>query len=192
MKTPNKIQPKGFCCDIGGIAAVEFALIAPLIVMIFINVVSLFDGFRGQRMIARANMVALDLVTRHQTNFTDAHFDAVVAAAEAIAGDYADGNSFVITISSVRNPFDVDGKEDLELTWSRSSETGQELVQADLADYEFPTIPEADSVVLISVKAEYRPILISELIGTFLLGSDHLRRPRFVTELTCSSSSGAC
>lgn len=48
----------------------------------------------------------------------------MVVVVEVIVGDYVDGNLFVIMISSVCNLFDVDGKEDLELIWSCSSEIG--------------------------------------------------------------------
>ena len=46
-------------------------------------------------------------------------------------------------------------------------------------DLDLPTIGEGDSVIYVMVSAVYKPMLVNELLGTFTLLDEQVRRPRF-------------
>ena len=178
--------------DRNGVAAVEFAMVVPLLLLVVINVISFFDGFRGNWAVSRTNAVLVDLVTRTQGAIDDNDFDELVAVGSALAGRYSKNSDFTIIVSSIRNKFDSNNEEYLELVWSRSNDDSKILSQTDIDAMTLPTIAEADTVILVQVEAQYTPILINELLGTFTLSDFLVRRPRFMTEIECESVTNKC
>lgn len=192
MKNRTSLKPKSFHRDSSGIAAVEFALVFPFLVLVLINVVSFFDGFRGDKTISKTTGVTVDLVTRDKGPIDDDKFAELVAVATALSGKYAINAEFTVVVASIRNVFDVDENDELELVWSRSNVDDAVLEQEDLDELDLPVISEGDSVIYAHVQAQYKPMLVNELIGTFTLSDNQVRRPRFVSEIACESASGKC
>lgn len=192
MNLQMLFRSKFFWRDCGGLAAVEFALVFPFLILVLINVVSFYDGFRGDKIMSKVNGVIVDLVTRDKGSIDDDDFDELVAIGKALTGKYSVNSDFTVVVASIRNVFDVDENDDLELAWSRSNVDEAVLDQADLDELDLPDIGEGETVIYAMVSAEYTPMLINELIGTFTLSDHQVRRPRFVAEVTCESDSGAC
>ncbi|MEL7528077.1 MAG: hypothetical protein AAFN16_20050 [Pseudomonadota bacterium] len=192
MSKRTSFLPENFPRDCAGVAAVEFALVVPFLVLVLINVVSFFDGFRGDKTISKTTGVVVDLVTRDKGAIDDDKFTELVAVATALTGKYAVNSEFTVVVASIRNVFDVDEDDELELAWSRSNVDEAVLEQDDLDELDLPVIAEGDSVIYAHVQAQYKPMLINELIGTFTLSDNQVRRPRFVSEVTCASEGGAC
>lgn len=192
MMNRTYLRSKSFCRDSGGLAAVEFALVFPFLVLILINVVSFYDGFRGDKLMSKVAGVLVDLVTRDRGAIDDDDFDELVAIGEALSGKYSVESDFTVVLASIRNVFDDDENDDPELVWSRSNVDEAVLEQSDLDDLDLPTIGEGESIIYVMVSAEYEPMLINELLGTFTLTDEQVRRPRFVSEVTCESDAGAC
>lgn len=178
--------------DNRGAAAVEFALVVPFLTIILINVVSFFDGFRGNLAVSRATVVLVDLVTRNQGGVDDDDFTELVSIAQGLVGSYSKDSNFTVTISSIRNTFDTGGDTDPTLVWSRSNDDTKALSQSDLDDLDLPSIPEGDSVILTQIEANYTPFLVNEILGEFLLSAYLTRRPRFVSEVACTSDADKC
>lgn len=192
MKNQTRDKLTSFRYDSGGLAAVEFALVFPLLVLILINVVSFYDGFRGDKIMSKVTGVIVDLVTRDKGAIDDDDFDELVAIGGALSGKYAVDSNFTVVVASIRNVFDVEENDDPELVWSRSNVDEAVLEQSDLDDLDLPTIGEGESVIYVMVSAEYEPMLVNELLGTFTLMDEQVRRPRFVSEVTCESEGDAC
>jgi len=192
MKNRTSFLPRSFIRDRGGLAAVEFALVFPLLVLILINVVSFYDGFRGDKIMSKVTGVIVDLVTRDRGAIDDDDFEELVAIGATLSGKYSVNSEFTVVLASIRNVFDEDGNDDLELVWSRSNVAEAVLEQADLDDLDLPTIGEGDSVIYVMGSAVYQPMLVNELLGTFTLLDEQVRRPRFVSEVACESDDGAC
>ena len=171
-----------FQADKDGTAAVEFALIFPVLILIFLNTASLFDGFRASRQLERAASVTTDLVTRFTgTEFTRDDFDLIQATAESILGNYATDSNFTMTVSSVRNFFD--DEDELEVHWSESNDDNALLKDDDLDNFDFPTLAEGDTVIVVQLSLQHSALFVSEIVGDFSLNDFHVRRPRFKTEI---------
>ena len=167
MNNRTTLRPKSFCRDSSGLAAVEFALVFPLLILILINVVSFYDGFRGDKIMSKVTGVVVDLVTRDRGAVDDDDFDELVAIGKALSGKYSVESDFTLVLASIRNVFDEDENDDPELVWSRSNVDEAVLEQSDLDDLDLPAIGEGESVIYVLVSADYEPMLINELLGTF-------------------------
>ncbi|MBD8876524.1 TadE/TadG family type IV pilus assembly protein [Roseibium polysiphoniae] len=191
MSIKTIFQQSGFWRDSSAAAAVEFAIVAPFLVVVLINAVSFFDGFRGDRVVSRTNTVVLDLLTREQGAIDDDDLDELIAIAEALAGKYVD-NGFTLVLTSVRNTWDSEENPDIDLRWSISNDSSAVLTQDDIDAMTLPSMQEGDTAIISSLTTEYTPAIVGELSGEFTLSDYLIRRPRYVTEIDCSSDSGKC
>ncbi|WP_153768484.1 hypothetical protein [Labrenzia sp. CE80] len=191
MPKKATFQRSAFWRDSSAAAAVEFAMVAPFLVVVLINVVSFFDGFRGDRVISRTNTVVLDLLTREQGGIDDDDFDELVAIAEALAGKYVD-NGFTLVLTSVRNTWDSNEDPDIDLRWSISNDSSAVLTQDDIDAMTLPSMQEGDTAIIASLTTEYTPAIVGEISGDFTLSDYLIRRPRYITEIDCSSDTGKC
>ena len=82
-----------------GVSSVEFALIAPLMITIFLGLVELSDGLTATRKVASATSTAADLIGRTKTA-SNSDIADVFSATRAILEPY-DTSSVVVRISSV-------------------------------------------------------------------------------------------
>jgi len=170
-----------------GTAAVEFAIILPLLLTVLIGMVNLFDGQRASRLMTRVAVTVADLVTREDDIFTDDDFTEQQAIAETILGSYAVGTSFNLAIASIVNPFGGAGTPVLQ--WSLSTDPAKRICQDDLENYEVPQIPVSDSVILVDVSGTFSPTLLWRDWTTYNLSEIQVRRPRVQDEIEYDGTS---
>lgn len=165
-----------------GTAAIEFAIIVPVLIALFLGGVSAFDGNRAAAMLTRASTVLVDLATR-QTVIDDTRRDVLFTTAAAIAGPYARNDDFLIVMSSITNPADDDDPDLLVLDWSEASRTGKALQADDLADLSLPPIPDGDSMIVVTVSATHEPIVGWSVVRPWSMTRTSIRRPRFSSSI---------
>jgi len=73
--------------DTGGLSAVEFALIVPLMLVMFFGVIEISAGFAIQRKVAMVTQTTSDLVSRYKS-VTDVDISGVFTIANAILTPY--------------------------------------------------------------------------------------------------------
>ena len=100
-----------------GVSSVEFALIAPLMIAIFLGMVELSDGLTAKRKVASATSTAADLVSRAKV-VNNSDIADVYAATRAILAPY-DTTTMSIRITSVV----VDLDASTRVGWSDSLNT---------------------------------------------------------------------
>lgn len=110
-----------FWLDRTGVGAVEFALIAPLLLMIYLTVFELTIGLSVSKRVARASGTIADLVT--QQKFVDKTFlGTMVQVADSIFVPYG-LNDVSMNITGIS----VDGANaKVNWTWSESGKNGYE------------------------------------------------------------------
>ena len=178
---------KRFVKDTGGTPVIEFALIAPVFLLIFLAGFTAFDATRGVRQISLASSTLSDLATRVLT-MNDASRDAMFLSAEAILGKYALNADVSVTITSVVNVLG-DDSDDLSVAWSVSKVPGEALTINDFSGVALPTIVDGESVIYVTVAADYDPIieffpgLDPGAFASVRVERTAVRRPRFVKEV---------
>ncbi len=177
-----------------GVAAMQFALIVPGLMLIFLGVVAAFDTARAARQATVAAVTLSDLSTR-VLDMDDAQRDAIFVTGNALMSRWtASPATHSFSITSVINPVEA-SPSDPEVTeaviWSQTNVPGNELETSDLAAYDLPPIAEGESMILVEVKGVYDPKFATMGLPTNVpIVRTSVRRPRFVTEVTYYDSSG--
>jgi Flp pilus assembly protein TadG len=99
FKSPRKLWK-----DSSGVSSVEFALIAPIMILLFLGMVEISDGLTAKRKVTASTSTVADLIGRAKT-ITDADVLNVYEAASAILEPYNTTN-VEIRITSVNIQLD--------------------------------------------------------------------------------------
>ena len=101
--------------DLAGIAAVEFALLAPILITTFIGTVELSEAITINRKIGQTASTLADLVTQ-ETQMTDEEIANVFSATETVMSPY-DASGLKIVVSAVGEDEDTGAAE---VKWSKA------------------------------------------------------------------------
>ncbi|MFN3520789.1 MAG: TadE/TadG family type IV pilus assembly protein [Phenylobacterium sp.] len=168
--------------DRRGVSAVEFALIAPVMIVLYLAMTEVTMGLMANR---RADHVASaigDLVAQVSTTSTDDISD-VFTVGEAIMSPFPTG-SLNMRLSSVK----ADAGGTPKVVWSRS----QGLALPAYADNTVIDLPDdlvapGESVIMSETRYTYTSP-VGQILPTPLRFNDvYYLRPRRATEVTCSS-----
>jgi len=160
-------------CD-RGIAIVEFALFLPILMLLFMGAIASFDGIRASRQVIATTDTVADLISR-RTNMDDSARDAMFEVTEALLGRFTTEDTMSVSISSIFN----DGDE-LKVLWSEANANTSPIDDEDISGLLLPTIPDGESVVIVSVSTEYAPILVNKAFDRVEFDNTVFVRPRFV------------
>lgn len=90
-----------FPSDGRGVAIVEFALLAPLLILFYVGMVELVQGLMAERKTAHAASAIGDLVAQAQ-QVTPAEVDSIFQVAEVVLSPYPTGEQLEVRVSSVK------------------------------------------------------------------------------------------
>jgi Flp pilus assembly protein TadG len=177
--------------DVRGVAATEFAIVVPFMLVLYIGGVELGNGLAmNVKVTATAHSVA-DMISQN-TQLTSARMDSILSASSAIMAPYAvtdtGGNSLMtITVSEVS----TDSTGNATVQWSRStSSTGARPVGQNmtLSSFTAPTSNANISLILSEVSYDYTPNLGYMITGTVKLTDSYYLFPRCSTNGPSTSS----
>lgn len=167
-----------FLANRRGIAATEFALIAPvLLILIFIGF-SLFEVIRATYVADKATYTVGDLISR-QTTTDSAQLAQIADVFRHLAIDHTNAPQLRIT-SLLR---DEDG---FSVDWTYSWPANGSLSERDIPPSSLPTVAVNDSVLLTETSVTVRPFLaiMPTFKGTTMtFEHEGATRPRFVGRL---------
>jgi Flp pilus assembly protein TadG len=184
-----------FRSDNRGVAAIEFALIAPIMIGLYIMLNETASGMRAARKVTMTARIASDLVTQ-LTNVANADRDDIFNAVTPVMSPFA-ASLTSIRITSIR--FDASGKGYVD--WSEAQ--GTALTAHTRCKTTDPTSPPHalglidvpaglkvanSSVVLAEVSFDYTPVLGYNITGTIELNDQLFTRPRAGTHVTRTGS----
>lgn len=180
--------------DVRGVAGMQFAFIAPLLVFLFLGVVAAFDATRAGRQAAMTAVTMSDLATR-VIDMDDLQRDAFFNVSNALMSRWGDTSStFSVSITSVINPVEDDPSDPEvteEVAWSEASVAGYEIETGDLAQFDLPPIVEGASLILVEVRGSYIPKFAAMGLPTQIdMKRTSVRRPRFVSEVVYLDAQG--
>jgi Flp pilus assembly protein TadG len=168
MLTAVLSQLRKFKADRSGVSAVEFAMIAPLMITIYLGSVEVTQAVSVSRKTTLVAHTVADLVAQDST-VTDSEIKDILAASATVASPYSSDN-LIVTVSSVK--IDTDGNA--TISWSESLHgTPRKNI----------TVPKAlavpnTSLIYGEVSYDYKPQFGWALTGTFTLSDAIYMRPR--------------
>jgi Flp pilus assembly protein TadG len=181
--------------DNRGVAAIEFAFIAPIMIGLYVMLNETASGLRAARKVTMSARVMSDLITQ-ATDVTNTYRDDVFAAVTPIMAPF-DGSLTSIRITSIR--FDATGKGYVD--WSdaqgsampahtRCKPTENPSPLSALGQVSVPAGLKVanSSVVLAEVQFAYTPVLGYNITGTINIADQLFTRPRSGTHVTRQGS----
>lgn len=160
--------------DRRGVAAMEFALIAPTIVLLYLGSIEVTMGFDVNKNLGRATSMVADLVTQQQT-ITKAQITDIMAIATAtMLPDQRDKPQMKITA------IDVPASGAAKVAWSRQTKNGVETTPCpagSAANINANLLIPSTSVIRVETNIAYVPLIAwtikdktTTAKGTFVTG----------------------
>jgi Flp pilus assembly protein TadG len=172
---------RAFHRDRKGLAAVEFALILPIMISLYFGTVQIGDALTVKRKVTHVTSSLGDLVTQSKS-ISASDISNILDAASAVIAPYSVSN-LKIVVSQIK--IASDGK--VTVDWSKTR-NGTALIAGNT----FTGLPDAlktnDSyVILASVEYAYTPYIGYMLTGTINFQKQYYLRPRISKSVACCS-----
>jgi Flp pilus assembly protein TadG len=161
----------GLARDEGGVSAVEFALLAPLMLTLYLGAVEVSQGIGADRKVTLTSRTICDLVSQ-VTSISNTDMTNALNAASAVMAPFPVGN-LKVTVSSVK--IDATGKA--TIAWSDTLNGTARSVGSAV------TLPAAlnvanTSLIWSEVQYAYKPVIGYVVTGTLTLKDQIYMRPR--------------
>jgi len=158
-----------------GIAAVEFALVLPILTGTYLGALAVYDSYKGYRLVSLTANTLADLTSRYG-EVGDDELGFLFSAGTALLGKYAEDDNYYIVVSSIEN---VAGTG-LEVSWSDAVGNGTGLTDSDISSLQLPAIPEGQSVIIVTTSVAFTPFFAPNSIE---IDKTAVRNPRFVSTI---------
>ncbi|MBX3568201.1 MAG: pilus assembly protein [Rhizobiaceae bacterium] len=184
-----------FRSDRRGIAAVEFAFIAPLLFVMYFVTMEVSQAIEANKKVGRAGSMVADLITQQQT-ISKSELDAVMKITASIMQPYTRTTPKII-VTAIQVTDETTPK--VKVAWSRKVVKG--VYSVDAAKDSITTIPAALKVkgtFLIRVEADlsYKPVItwtagqktslgIASAFDDIEMQKKYYLRPRMSTTIPC-------
>ncbi|MBO0905938.1 TadE/TadG family type IV pilus assembly protein [Jiella sonneratiae] len=170
-------RPGRFWRDAGGAAAVEFALVVPILLLIFLGAVEIEQALVADRKLGEVASTVADLVAREKS-LEAADVEAILTGASAIMLPYDVSDLGILVIVS-----DTTSSGDTT-AWS-VAKNATALTAGSPTTISVPDAVREVGVQMVAVKATFDlTTSFSELFGQYGLSKVHFARPRMSDAIT--------
>ncbi|MFN4141798.1 TadE/TadG family type IV pilus assembly protein [Aestuariivirga sp.] len=173
--------------DQSGIAAIEVALILPVLMLLYFGLFDLTGLITINRKLTYGTSVVADLVTQNELEVSAARIDDYFKAAEMAMSPY-DMEDIRVEVHTYRM---ASGSGAVEHVWGRISGTGPNCQNPSTEGME-TLMTDGNDVVVAVMCTNYRPFIArflgEQILGasTFVLREQISLRPRQSSRLNCS------
>jgi len=177
---------KRFSNDEGGVAAVEFALLAPLLLTLMLGALEITQSIWADGKVEQATSTIGDLVSRTPI-MTDGEFGALGEAGPLVLRPNPQ-NDLKFTVTSVIGCLADAGDEDSEFNyyvlWSRVWQGGSVSASPHAIDQKFDNQPESltvsdgDTLIITQGEYNYSPTITRKVGQTWDMGGYAFHQPR--------------
>ena len=170
-------QLRGFARDRHGIAAVEFAIILPFMLVLYLGSIEAGNGLAVQFKAALASRAVADLASQY-TSINNSTMTGILNAAATVVAPYS-ATGMVVTISEITTNASGQGT----VTWSDSLGGTAHTVGQSVT---LPTALQIANTSLIwsEVTYPYQPSLGMVMTGTINISQSSYFYPRLATSIT--------
>jgi Flp pilus assembly protein TadG len=166
-----------FVRDKRGLGAVEFAMTAPFMILLYIGGAQLMDAISAYRKVVQADRTLADVTTQY-VSVTPTDLDNIITGAKQVMAPFPN-NSASMIITEIA----FDNNRVPSIVWSRSND-GTTLKLADLKLSNDISQP-GSYIVLSQIIYRYKPSVAAKLVGP-LTFTDHIyMNPRRSNSVDC-------
>jgi Flp pilus assembly protein TadG len=183
-RLPLTEQMRRFAADVRGIGGVEFALIAPLLLFLYITSFELTIGLSVSKRVTRTASTVADLVTQ-QAKVTTSDLQQMTSVANAIFTPYQPQN-LKMKITGVT----IDASSNPTVAWSWAQDGSRPYSNGSAVNV--PTDMRSASTFLVRAEVSvthqllmFMPGLMPSSLQTITLNREFYYRQRVGTSITC-------
>lgn len=165
----------GFLRARTGMAAVEFAFIAPILATMLLGTIELCNALEANQRINSVGASVADLVTQ-ETNVVTNDLTNIYAAGNSIMYPFAAANTEIV-ISSI-----VNKSSSNTVCWSQA-QNGTPLAKGTVMTVPAGLISTGGSVVLVQIIYTYTSPIGQLIVGTFPMTNSFYAHPRLSTQV---------
>lgn len=182
--------------DRRGVAAIEFAFIAPVLLSLYFVTMEVSQGIEVNKKVGRVGSMVADLITQQQT-ISKSELDAILQIGGSILQPY-NRSKPTVTVTAIQITDENSPK--VVVAWSRKLQDG--ATTAGAAKNSITTVPDSLKIrntFLIRVESDlaYKPVIAwtadqKQVLGLaaafdgIAMGQDYYLRPRISTTIACS------
>lgn len=182
FKTARLERLGRFRKDTGGVAAIEFAMIVPLMIMMFVGAVEFSQIITVDRRVSQVASATADLVARTKS-LSSTEMDGVLQVVGELVKPY-DAAPLKLTVMNVKaSPTDA---TDTKVCWAKAHNGGVGSYTPGQV-YALPTgvVEKGDSVIVTEVEYNYIPLIFDHFItGPKKLEEKFYLKPRLSSYVT--------
>lgn len=168
--------PRRFARDRSGIAAVEFAMILPILLVMYLGAIELGDAMTIKRKVTRVTSTLNDLITQTET-ITDADMTNILDAAASIITPYAT-TTLSIRVTAVETDHNGVGR----VQWSDARNTNA-YTKNQVVSLPSSLSTANNYLVMSEVSYAYTPIIGRFIASTLDLEDRFYLKPRTSAEI---------
>lgn len=155
-----------------GSSIVEFALLVPVLLLLLIGTVTLFDLFRNLQSVEKATFTVGDMMSR-QTAMSQSTLDGMLLLMRNMVPTASDGG---LRVSSI-------GKQGGVMVVRWTHQVGSNVPNTPLPAGIIPDVAEGDSVLLTESFVPHQAFSGAFGIGAITFEAQSAHRPRFVSSI---------
>jgi len=187
---------RSFGRDGRGVAAVEFAFIAPILLAMYFLTMETSQAIETSKKVARLGSMVADLVTQQQS-LAKADIDAIMQIGQSTLQPYGRSQPTIIVTGIT---ISTDATPKVQVAWSRKMVNG--VTSADAAKNSTTTVPASliiPGTFLVRVQSQlaYKPVItwsatdktalgLSAAFDNIDMGDSYYLRPRVSASIPCS------
>lgn len=171
---------RGLAKDARGAAAVEFALLLPLMALIYFGVVEVTQGAMTQQRVAHTASAIGDLVAQSST-ITSAEVSDIFNVGDAIMSPYP-SSGLEMRVSSLT----ADSNGNVTVAWSQASGMSALSKGATMSSLPTNVINANESVIMGETKYTYKSVFGQVLPQPIVFTETYYLHPRLSTQVTCA------
>ena len=161
-----------FLSDVRGVSAVEFALIVPILVALYLGAAELSQALTAQRKLTQVATMVGDLVTQDD-NISDAEMDDIIDAAGSVLSPFGEAD-LTLRVTSIRLDDPDDGHY---VHWSEGSYIDAHPLDAEL-DIPEGLLTVGSSIILVEATYDHTSLFNSVIDGSVEIADTAYLRPR--------------
>ena len=173
----GRLSPTRLARDRSAVSAVEFALILPLMLTLYLGGIQISEALSINRKVGHVTSTLADLVTQSKS-LTDSEMSNILDASSSVMAPYS-ASPLTITVSEIH----IDSNGTATVVWSDARNTNAPTVGSTV------TLPDAVAVnnsYVVAAVAHYpfTPVIGYVLTGSFDLNSTYYLKPRLSDYIT--------
>lgn len=170
-----------FARDDRGLALVEFAIAAPVLLLLYLGGWQLSDALACRRKVTITARAVSDLTSQF-ASVTGAQEDSIIAAATQIMAPFSAANATIVV-----SDLHTDGSGNTTVAWSRASSNATARTQGSSFALPASMVSNNSDLIYGEVRYAYAPTALYGLTGPVTLADQVYMSPRLSSAVSWSS-----